>query len=307
MDVLRAGDLSPDFASSRKRPRIMVAGEFSSGKTRLVNGLVGRRVLPSNVTSTALPPVWLVGGSSGMVRVDVNGVAHDIASLEGIDVLDTHYCLIGVPDAPILKHFDIIDTPGNSDPNIPSISWERMLDSADMIVWCSTAVQAWRQSEKSVWMEMPQRLRDKATLLVTNADRLPDERSAQKVMRRVQRDAESFFDTFLLASLLNEADLRVIAEHLIGLCKQPEPVQSPVAHVTPDVPTQAPAAAEGPVRRLWLAMAAGKDLDNPEVMRETVDAFISVLDRSLQPKSAGQGSRRSPAPSQQPTVKNASA
>ena len=45
-------------------PRILVAGEFSSGKTQLISGLLGEAVLPSNVISTALPPIWLVSGSS---------------------------------------------------------------------------------------------------------------------------------------------------------------------------------------------------------------------------------------------------
>ena len=56
---------------------------------------------------------------------------------------------------PMLELMEIIDTPGNSDPNMAVETWQRMLEFADAVIWCTNATQAWRQSEAAVWDEMP--------------------------------------------------------------------------------------------------------------------------------------------------------
>ena len=200
---------------SSRKPRLVVTGEFSAGKTRLINGLVGKDVLPSNVVSTSLPPIWLVDGVDALFRIDLSGEAHRIESLENVTVEDTLACLKSV-DADILKHIDIIDTPGNSDPNIPAESWERMIGYADMLVWCTGATQAWRQSEKSTVRDLPEVLLENATLLITQADRIIDENSASKLKRRVTRDAEQYFDAILMASLLKNSDVETLCDHVIA-------------------------------------------------------------------------------------------
>ena len=196
-----------------RKPRVMIAGEFSAGKTRLISGLIGEEVLPSNVTATALPPVWLVSGPKRLAAVGLDGQTRQLENLAGVNVADTHYCVVSHP-APILARMDIIDTPGSSDPSIPSESWERMLEFADMALWCTNATQAWRQSEKSVWDEMPGHLAGASTLLVTHADRMPDSRTADRVLRRVRREAKTYFEHFVMASLIRPDDIARVSEHL---------------------------------------------------------------------------------------------
>lgn len=202
----------PELTQTRK-PRLIIGGEFSAGKTRLITGLVKDNVLPSNVTATALPPVWLVSGRKHLAAVDLNGEVRELETLDGISVTETHYCVVSHP-AEILTYFDIIDTPGSSDPGIPAESWERMMDFADMAVWCTNATQAWRQSEKSVWDELPEHLVGPAMLLVTHADRMADDKMAQRVLRRVRREAGKYFSHFEMASLIKSADVERISDML---------------------------------------------------------------------------------------------
>ncbi|GGG63661.1 hypothetical protein GCM10011415_07660 [Salipiger pallidus] len=197
-------------------PRILVAGEFSSGKTQLISGLLGEAVLPSNVVSTALPPIWLVSGSGLRVAIAHDGTEREVDGIEAFDLATTAFGVVA-HGAPILDSFEIIDTPGNSDPNIPPETWQRMVDYADAVVWCTNATQAWRQSEKAVWQDMPQVLRDNATLLVTHADRLQDQRSVERVMRRVTREAKPFFSSILLGSTLSDRDVARVLSHLRDL------------------------------------------------------------------------------------------
>ena len=206
----------PKPSTPRTKPRILVAGEFSAGKTQLINGLVGAEVLPSNVTATALPPVWLVGGSEARFAIDHGGRRKKIATLDEVSLEETLYCVLCHP-APFLERFDLIDTPGNSDPNMPSEYWERMLPYADAAIWCTNATQAWRQSEKSVWQSMPEHLVENATLVISHADLLTDARSAERVQRRVRREAGPLFDSILLASLVSPSEVAGIADHLDDL------------------------------------------------------------------------------------------
>lgn len=206
----------PPVTGEKRKPRILVAGEFSAGKTRLINGLAGAPVLPSNVTATALPPIWLVGGADGLARVDQSGRMSGVAGLSAIELEGTSYCFMG-HSAPIFDGLDIIDTPGNSDPNMAAVTWQRMLDYADAVVWCTNGTQAWRQSEKAVWQAMPERLRRNAMLIITHADLLPDLTNARRVLQRVEREAAPFFDTFLMASLLDSDDMDSIRDHIRDL------------------------------------------------------------------------------------------
>ena len=42
---------------SMRKPVIALMGEFSAGKSTLLNLLVGRNILPTQVTATRMPPV----------------------------------------------------------------------------------------------------------------------------------------------------------------------------------------------------------------------------------------------------------
>lgn len=201
-----------------RKPRILIAGEFSAGKTQLINGLLDQPALPSNVTSTSLPPVWISADHSALSRVPVSGPVEAIDHVEGVPVEGTAYCTMPLK-AEILTHVDLIDTPGNSDPNIPAESWQRMLDYADAVIWCTNAVQAWRQSEKAVWQSMPAALRKNTTLLITHADRLIEERSRGRLLRRVGRDASAFFDEIMLVSLIAADDIDQIAQRIVAIAQ----------------------------------------------------------------------------------------
>ncbi len=254
-------------APCARKPRILVAGEFSAGKTRLINGLLGRNVLPSNVVSTSLPPVWLIGEGDAAFRVALDGTRHDLASMDDARLDGTHYLVLSL-DAPFLAKFDIIDTPGNSDPNIPSEYWERMIDHADAVIWCTNATQAWRQSEKSAWREMPERLRDNAVLLVTHSDRMPDEDAAAKVMRRVRRDVKEDFASIMMASLIDP-------DHIAAIGEQLEALLAGIVPASADHPAMTEILRE--IRATSVGRIAPRRIRNPLLPPEPEAASADVL------------------------------
>jgi hypothetical protein len=180
----------------------MLMGEFSAGKSTLMNLLLGEPALPTNTTATQLPPVWITKGNDAQaVRVDLEGFEApvDLASRD-IPIADTHYIRLQ-KQADLLDICDLIDTPGISDPNMPAEVWQRMVQHADVVIWCTHATQAWRQSEAAAWAMMPQKLRKRSLLLLTRFDKVPSDRDRIRVLKRVRNETDEVFRDIFPISL----------------------------------------------------------------------------------------------------------
>lgn len=188
---------------AKKRPCVALMGEFSAGKSTLSNLLLGASALPVNVTATQLPPVWISQGSDAPYTVSTEGeeIEIDLADLESVSVQGTSHIRV-FHDAARLSQFDLIDMPGISDPNMAAEVWQRMIHHADIVIWCSHATQAWRQSEAAVWGTMPKELHDRSILLLTRMDKILSERDQGRVIKRVESEAKGMFRKILPASLI---------------------------------------------------------------------------------------------------------
>ena len=80
--------------------------------------------------------------------------------------------------------------------------WRRVVHHADIVLWCSHATQAWRQSEAAVWSTMPKELQSRSLLLLTRMDRILSERDRERVIRRVEKETNGLFRKVLPVSLL---------------------------------------------------------------------------------------------------------
>lgn len=201
-----------------RRPRFAVLGEFSAGKSTLINLLSNGASLKTQVTATQMSPVWLSYGDHAPSRVDLTGAEHPYTLGDPVDVDRTAFVRMATKNT-ILSLCDLIDTPGNSDPNINPIAWERMIEVADAAIWCSPSTQAWRQSERASWREVPARFRKHSILLLTQADKLESDADREKVLRRVTRDAKNDFAAIFMLSLVVQNDFETFLRRLIGSVK----------------------------------------------------------------------------------------
>jgi len=185
------------------KPRIALMGEFSAGKSTLSNLLIGETRSPVQVTATQLPPVWFVYGDREPYAVGVDGTKTPVTieTLDSVSVEDTAYIKIFLI-SDILELCDIIDMPGNSDPNMSPDVWQRTIHHAHAVVWCTHATQAWRQSEAAVWDEIPDEIRKRSLLLLTRFDKLTDEKNRQRVIQRMEKEAGDKFRHIFPISLL---------------------------------------------------------------------------------------------------------
>ena len=185
-----------------RKPVIALMGEFSSGKSTLLNMLVGQSILPMQVTATRLPPVWFRHGDEPSFWVDRDGRRHDVDldDLGSVPIKDARFIRIYAISEQLEK-CDLIDTPGISDPNIPTDSWINTIGYANSVLWCTHAGQAWRESERSQWESLPERLRENSLLLVTRADKIVSQDDLNKIHRRLMRETSDLFGSHHFISL----------------------------------------------------------------------------------------------------------
>lgn len=185
---------------SRRKPVFALMGEFSAGKSTLMNFLLRTQTLPTQVTATQLPPVWFSWGNQApyIKRHDGSIELIELDQLETVGVNDAQFIRIYL-EADILEAVDLIDTPGISDPKISTDVWQRAVGQANGVLWCTHATQAWRETERATWVSLPERLQHNSLLLVTRADAL-SLKDRQKVLRRVNREAGHLFNRSILFS-----------------------------------------------------------------------------------------------------------
>lgn len=185
---------------SRRKPVFALMGEFSAGKSTLMNFLLRTQALPTQVTATQLPPVWFSWGKRSAYIKRHDGSTQDITldELESVGVNDAQFIRIYL-EADILEAVDLIDTPGISDPKISTDVWQRAVGQANGVLWCTHSTQAWRETERATWVSLPERLQHKSLLLITRADAL-GAKDRQKVLRRVNREAGHLFNRTILFS-----------------------------------------------------------------------------------------------------------
>lgn len=193
---------APDVA--RAKPRLVLMGEFSSGKSTLSNILLGGPTLPVQVTATRLPPVHVSFGEPGACAITRDGqrVEVDLADL-GHLTPDSFRSLHVTMISDTLELCDLVDMPGISDPNMPADTWDSVLRPGDHVIWCTHATQAWRQSEAAMWERMREAAGGVNLLLITQFDKLRNPRDRARVLNRVQAETAGQFAAVFPVCLLD--------------------------------------------------------------------------------------------------------
>jgi len=195
------------MTDARPKPVIALMGEFSAGKSTLTNLLLGAAPLPVRITATRLPPVMISAGPEGGDREDHAGDLHPLPAggLAQIAPEDTRLVRLRM-EADILHLCDLIDMPGISDPNMDGRVWRDVIGAADIVIWCTHATQAWRQSEAAAWDNLPEHLQENGLLVVSRWDKLTNDRDRARVMARLRAEAGSRFRAIYPVSLLDAVE-----------------------------------------------------------------------------------------------------
>lgn len=190
--------------------RLVVGGEFSSGKSTFVKMLLGQHVVKTAASASAMPTVHFQYAAEAKIRAVNAGTSYEISNLDRLseEELQKYDMLEVMADIPFLKQFEIFDTPGTSDPKRDVDQLLSVADQADFVIWCTNATQAWRESERRMWASMPAKLQQRSILLVTHVDLQSVKLSVDRLMRRLKKDAAPMFRDIIPIELLSACAAR---------------------------------------------------------------------------------------------------
>ncbi|MGP3698092.1 dynamin family protein [Rhodobacter sp. NSM] len=187
-------DPAPGRPSAGRRLRVVVAGEFKSGKSSVINALLRRPVLPM-LSRQASRPAFLVrhvADHAGTVLLH-----HGNGQTEHAETLDdaTNFGGAGLCEvlvnAPHLDGVELVELPFPCDGEVGSEALALMA-GADLLIWVSIASQAWRLSEKAILSRLPS-MRARSVIVLSRADKLRSAEDWDRIEERVQREAGPFF------------------------------------------------------------------------------------------------------------------
>ncbi|MEQ1695771.1 MAG: dynamin family protein [Hyphomicrobiaceae bacterium] len=198
-----------------RAPRISVLGEYNSGKSALINVLIGTDVLPTSVDANTRLPIRVFQSARASLavemgdreRFEVAGGQLDPALLDNASMLH-----IGLPLSR-LESFEVVDTPGfgSGDPEMCERAMETCRQS-HLAIWCSTAMQAWKASELGIWQSLPKRLRTNGILAVTFKDTIGSPEDEGRLWGRINAEAAPHFKKVVMVSARDGIAARQIAD-----------------------------------------------------------------------------------------------
>jgi GTPase SAR1 family protein len=280
-------DLDPS-ANTTGKPRIALLGEFSAGKSTLANALLGQVRSPVRATATQVPPIWYSAGSGDPVHLAEDGTETAISPDEvgQIPLLGTRAVRVFL-DSNLLDAVDLIDMPGSSDPNMSGDIWDALLPLADIVLWCTPAAQAWRQSEAAIWEAVPEALQARSLLLLTRIDTVRNKTDRARLMSRVRRETNGQFHAVLPVSplLAMEAGADADLQKASGLPR----LMDMIAELVEDIRAPAP-----PVRAVDIAEVPHADSTNAPSSVEV--AMGGAMPETASPHHLPRGTADDPKP-----------
>ncbi len=172
------------------------AGEFGAGKSSLANMLAGADILPTGPQHLKLPLVIVAYADAPETTVgwwDKEPKTYSGIVLEKAAEDKPDFISVGL-NAPALREISLFDLPGSGaldETYKPTLDLLRFVDCA---IWCTNGTNAWRETERHLWAQVPQELRDNSLLAVTHTD-LPHVRDAlDRVLARLNKEKEGLFN-----------------------------------------------------------------------------------------------------------------
>jgi hypothetical protein len=177
-----------------ERPlRIAVIGEFNSGKSTLTNLLVRIESLPTAVISNTCIPTLLYHAPEPTIFAVYNDRRRErLRASSRTSSQDIFRLEVGLPSER-LRAVQILDLPGLADARFDGSIEDLASHSADIALWCTVSTQAWKESERVAWEEVPARLRRRGLLMATHCDLLRDAADLDKLLHRLRDEAGCSF------------------------------------------------------------------------------------------------------------------
>ena len=208
----RQAEVAPEMRRTQKalqriraiaaRPAVIaLAGEFNSGKSSLTNRLVELDALPTDLFANTTVPTrlhWARELTLTAVTASGQRIPLDLTELrleEPLTRID-----VGAPGQ-LLKTYELVDMPGLADPDAERTGNELTALRPNALIWCTPTTQAWKETERAVWVRLPKRLKQSTILALTFADLVEDRQEIARVRARLQHEAGPFLKIIAVSAI----------------------------------------------------------------------------------------------------------
>ncbi len=172
------------------------AGEFGAGKSSLANMLAGADILPTGPQHLKLPLVIVAYADAPETTVgwwDKEPKTYSGIVLEKAAEDKPDFISVGL-NTPALREISLFDLPGSGaldETYKPTLDLLRFVDCA---IWCTNGTNAWRETERHLWAQVPQELRDNSLLAVTHTDLPHVSEALDRVLARLNKEKTGLFN-----------------------------------------------------------------------------------------------------------------
>lgn len=197
---------------SNAHSEIVIAGSFNSGKSQFINALLGRSIMPVNITRTTATINRLIAGRERVLNVyyQQGGTSQKpytsdkhlqdiIKDYMGSDSKDISRIDIVCPDELWLEHVTLVDTPGinfNADDEARSIA---SLRRADAIIWLISPIGL-QEADNKCLIEYRETHKRNPVILVINRIDMLTRKQQLDIRRHTEKELKGITDQIFMIS-----------------------------------------------------------------------------------------------------------
>lgn len=177
----------------QKPIRLALLGLPGSGKSTMMNLLVGEQVIPPGVRLPSLQLLYGDTEKSVCTLPDGSKTVLDGVVITEIEALSPVFVEIHMP-LPALAKISILEVVAPNDPTAVHRASQWAVKRCDVALWCT---RGFNQSEQQIWSTMPDLTKDHALCMITRADLLRAEGLFEATVGAVSSAATDEFKQIL--------------------------------------------------------------------------------------------------------------
>ncbi|EAK0956817.1 ATP-binding protein [Campylobacter lari] len=222
-------DLETIIASYKKAINIAIIGQFSSGKSTLLNLILQKECLPTGVVPVTFKPTFLRYAREYFLRVEYEDGSDEIVDINELakfsdqrnKLKETKSLHLFAP-IELLKDITLIDTPGLNANDIDTLTTFKELSFMHSAIWLSLIDNAGKKSEEDA-IRANAKLLERGGICVLNQKDKLNQDELENVLNYAHLVFDKYFEKIIAISCkeakydLQKSNLPLLYEYLKGL------------------------------------------------------------------------------------------
>ncbi|HEC1787925.1 TPA: dynamin family protein, partial [Campylobacter lari] len=219
-------DLELIIASYKKAINIAIIGQFSSGKSTLLNLILQKECLPTGVVPVTFKPTFLRYAREYFLRVEYEDGSDEIVDIDELakfsdqrnELKETKSLHLFAP-IELLKDITLIDTPGLNANDIDTLTTFKELSFMHSAIWLSLIDNAGKKSEEDT-IRANAKLLERGGICVLNQKDKLNQDELENVLNYVHLVFDKYFEKIIAISCkeakydLQKSNLPLLYEYL---------------------------------------------------------------------------------------------